>query len=1239
MPKMTVRAFNKTLRGLQLLGESETTASGQYSIGYNIPDTISLAVVVQLFDSHNALMSASDTRFDAPDNLVINIDLSGRSYAGPSEYEKGFTAISIAAGQTSLSHLTETDKNPDITFISKKTGVASDKVEKMVMAARFETFSSQPAEIWYGILRSNLPSFRLRTLADHGTKINFETRLDSSFDALMHTAADTLITGLQQSIDQNIVACALTEDLDRIREELRIQIWNYAKKHPVTGQPSGLLQKAQMGGLKGKELQAFVDSHINHEHATGSFWEHAKKGPGARTKKSIDQVEAVFHLSRLTGNNLALTEKLMKSQNIKSTADLKKLAAFSRADWEALLKGSTKGKETKSVKASKNQKQGPRLKWASVNAVQLEHAFASEFPTAAFAARLQKDKGSKLPNRDKVSKFLQQHDQFDLLNTRIGQFLAGNKKAIANDDAAGIAGQLRGVQRIFKLAPRYDHASLLLNDNIHSARQIVKMGRENFVMTYGRSMGAPEAEQIFQKASAVQATAVALVGNLKSMADASAMNAFPDFTQVINKALVQELPNLETLFGQTNFCACDECNSVYGAPAYLTDILHFLENRNSTLALTSKPNRTRASVKDVLLQRRPDIGDIDLNCDNANTELPYIDIACEIMEDYIASPAVTITDSTTTLKLLARGTINPALLNTLIQQFTKAGQTNISQLLTTNATVSDIYASGKLKQDNTYSTESHWMIRDLLVTLKATDLGSAGIEFRLLHQTLQSSEAVSTGPEYVNINAYNILKQARRPFTLPFDLFGTAAELYLGKAGLKRADLIDLFRTADGLPAGQSPTDLAVAYATLGISETEQALIFHADPNNQASYWGAGMVPAKRIETTISVNNFEMLTGLDYSQVAKLLELNFINPDRGMRIIRKGITCDTTMMSISNLGAVGFDAIHRYLRLWRKTSFTMDELDAIIMSPVIGNGKIENNLAWHLQQIISLQEALSLDVFQILGLYGNLDPVYNYPDSRYNQLFQNSRLINPINPDFSYKSVTAKPPLAINDTHKAVIAAVLQITIEDVNILLKETAQLTLAGISLCYRHALLSGSLQLSISDLLVLMKLVDVDPFRDPASTLLFIEKYQTLKFSGFSIGELSYLLMDEDDIDQSLIPTSDRIAAALGSLQDDLLAVHNNTNPAPDQNGTLLTRWLSDPVFNWESGLLIKLMDILNTTDDDQYNAKIDAGSNFLVNLRIRYHDVFLITNLSSLPLTSSSVPISFPADIAAQLSYDG
>ena len=41
----------------------------------------------------------------------------------------------------------------------------------------------------------------------------------------------------------------------------------------------------------------------------------------------------------------------------------------------------------------------------------------------------------------------------------------------------------------------------------------------------------------------------------------------------------------------------------------------------------------------VLFERRPDLGEIDLNCANAETPIPHIDIVCELLEEAIAPDA------------------------------------------------------------------------------------------------------------------------------------------------------------------------------------------------------------------------------------------------------------------------------------------------------------------------------------------------------------------------------------------------------------------------------------------------------------------------------------------------------------------------------------------------------------------------------------------------------------------------
>ena len=74
-------------------------------------------------------------------------------------------------------------------------------------------------------------------------------------------------------------------------------------------------------------------------------------------------------------------------------------------------------------------------------------------------------------------------------------------------------------------------------------------------------------------------------------------------------------------------CACSSCESVLGPPAYLAHVLRYLD---------AQPSETDGvTVKDVLLTRRPDIGNLLLGCDNTNVALPYIDLVNEILVDWL----------------------------------------------------------------------------------------------------------------------------------------------------------------------------------------------------------------------------------------------------------------------------------------------------------------------------------------------------------------------------------------------------------------------------------------------------------------------------------------------------------------------------------------------------------------------------------------------------------------------------
>ncbi len=125
--------------------------------------------------------------------------------------------------------------------------------------------------------------------------------------------------------------------------------------------------------------------------------------------------------------------------------------------------------------------------------------------------------------------------------------------------------------------------------------------------------------------------------------------------------------------------------------------------------------------------------------------------------------------------------------------------------------------------------------------------------------------------------------------------------------------------------------------------------------------------------------------------------------------------------------------------------------------------------------------------------------------------------------------------------------------------------------------------------------------------------------------------------NDASQTLITSADRIATALADLQDKLLQAEAATSVKDDPKGQLLKKWLSDPVLGWNSQIVDKLIDLLSTQDDAQYQTRIDSNHEFLVNLRIQYLDKGLATDLSALP-AGLVIPDSIPNSFASQCAYD-
>ncbi len=91
-------------------------------------------------------------------------------------------------------------------------------------------------------------------------------------------------------------------------------------------------------------------------------------------------------------------------------------------------------------------------------------------------------------------------------------------------------------------------------------------------------------------------------------------------------SMQNNIPNYADLFGNIDFKEGDDARSVYSPAAYLTDLLQMLDDEFDDDSVDE-------NVK--FDTRRGDIKDINLDAENTNTLIPYLDIVNEVLEDQV----------------------------------------------------------------------------------------------------------------------------------------------------------------------------------------------------------------------------------------------------------------------------------------------------------------------------------------------------------------------------------------------------------------------------------------------------------------------------------------------------------------------------------------------------------------------------------------------------------------------------
>ncbi|HEU0173964.1 MAG TPA: neuraminidase-like domain-containing protein [Blastocatellia bacterium] len=1174
---------------------------------------------------------ASDIQFNAPAKTTINLTLPSTERA-PSEYERYLAILEPLLQGLSLTDIREDDEYQDITFLAGDTGLNRRRIAWVAQAAKLERETNGiPAELFYGLFRQGL-----------STKLN----------ELLLTNSTILKSALERSIEDNFISDRLRDGIRGYLEAL-YQLRLTKEQEPSTDPASPTL-KDRFGDLfTDDQMLSIAKADVEHP-TLSKEWEDSLKENGFRSK-DIQTIQTTYLLGGLTQNNHALGQTLRQKYGIETPGDLRNLASLDSTDWYSLA-----------AKHGVNAEQ--RDLYVKTIVKTLEVSF-----TGAVMAR-DIENGQLVVSetaRPILKQFFKDNPNFEFDTHYVTPFLADDGGAdltgIESDQIPVLKKELLRLDRVRKLVPRstdFDFipsASALLEANLDSANRIVSIGSRDFVAMMKDTLPGGEAAaiRVYDQASNNSMLAQAVISDYVNTL-ATPIATLSD--SVTNDTI--QVPDMATLFGNQDFCSCADCRSVYSPAAYFVDLLKFLWNRQPA----------NPTLKDRLFKRRPDLGEIELTCENTNTPLPYVDLVNEILEDTVAPLSAFVANTTLPVSSIS------ALDGRNLQQLKQANSAPPLSIPTPLATLSndaqiEVVKLGEL-----------WTIDEpaFTYTIRAEN-GSVKLVTRG-RQTKGSAEERGAQPQYINDRAYDVIRAQVFPWSAPFDLPMEVADSYLKHFDVTRGRLMEVFRPGDrsdilnSFEWGCAQLEIGIDEAKIITGETT------GQPNGAApglwNLWGfsqeSGSIPNPTDNTGALTGNWIQVIGgridallqqshLTYRELLDLLDTYFINPmastGRQLSVISTDAanpdTCETDKLKLEGFDVDAAVRIVRFVRLWRRLGWSMRDLDRALTAfkPPLGNKAASSNdisaneeFLVKLAQVHCLEQNLNIPVSRLLSWWGDIDTKQyrDYTDdlpinspSVYTQVFRGRTISN--SPYTAFPEDPGQLTGNLSD-HYGALATSLGLSLQDLTRLAKHLKvlpnadtppqlddALNLANLSRLYRHSLLAKTLRLQIRDYLILLELSESQPFVSTLDSIMFIEGVWRLREAGFSVTQLDDLLRapaagsaGEKLAEERAVDVLEDLRRNLRQLADEYDAL----DPSNDTHGDLLRQKLA--LLNWGASLVDDVIATLNGTM--AYEAQLlSALPNNL-----------LLPNADG-PISVDLVPpqdaaVSIPAELREIVSYD-
>lgn len=229
-------------------------------------------------------------------------------------------------------------------------------------------------------------------------------------------------------------------------------------------------------------------------------------------------------------------------------------------------------------------------------------------------------------------------EKFDIRSDSLGKFVSGPEcQTILAQDASGDVQQLlETLYRLQCLVKDAEDLKYLIGTQYKSAHIIASTSYDAFTEELTQhGMAIREAGLVWAEARRIDRRNEANWLDIIQSRQRIPILAIAGRQKPDDKSLESIPTNLTTLFQDLDSVKTDDSTSVLSPACYLVDLLKLLRgitiSKNASIEVENAAN-----ALDILLNRRPDIETMKLSKFNTDTAIPYMNIAIDVMESYIA---------------------------------------------------------------------------------------------------------------------------------------------------------------------------------------------------------------------------------------------------------------------------------------------------------------------------------------------------------------------------------------------------------------------------------------------------------------------------------------------------------------------------------------------------------------------------------------------------------------------------